>query len=37
MSDSSMLPGGPGPERTRTGKGVGFGRSVAFSAGAAPR
>jgi hypothetical protein len=27
-----MLPGGPGPERTRTGKGVGFGRSVAFSA-----
>jgi hypothetical protein len=30
MSDS--IPGGPGAERTRTGKGVGFGRSVAFSA-----
>src|SRR3954447_24488974 len=28
MSDSSILPGG----QTRTGKGVGFGRSVAFSA-----
>jgi hypothetical protein len=32
MSDSSILPGGPRVERTRTGKGVGFGRSVAFSA-----
>ncbi len=32
MSDSNILPGGPGVERTRTGKGVGFGRSVAFSA-----
>ena len=32
MSDSNILPGGPGAERTRTGKGVGFGRSVAFSA-----
>ncbi len=30
MSDSSILPGGP--RETRTGKGVGFGRSVAFSA-----
>jgi hypothetical protein len=32
MSDSTILPGGSGVERTRTGKGVGFGRSVAFSA-----
>lgn len=32
MSDSTILPGGPRVERTRTGKGVGFGRSVAFSA-----
>ncbi|MGZ6975958.1 MAG: LytR C-terminal domain-containing protein [Acidimicrobiia bacterium] len=32
MSDSSVLPGGPRADRTRTGKGVGFGRSVAFSA-----
>jgi hypothetical protein len=32
MSDSSIPPGELGPERTRTGKGVGFGRSVAFSA-----
>ena len=32
MSDSSILPGGQRVERTRTGKGVGFGRSVAFSA-----
>lgn len=32
MSDSSIGPGGPRPDRTRTGKGVGFGRSVAFSA-----
>ena len=32
MSDSTILPGGPRAERTRTGKGVGFGRSVAFSA-----
>jgi LytR cell envelope-related transcriptional attenuator len=32
MSDSSILPGGERAERTRTGKGVGFGRSVAFSA-----
>jgi len=32
MSDSSILPGGPRVDRTRTGKGVGFGRSVAFSA-----
>ncbi len=32
MSDSNIPPGGPRGERTRTGKGVGFGRSVAFSA-----
>ena len=32
MSDSTILPGGQRVERTRTGKGVGFGRSVAFSA-----
>jgi hypothetical protein len=32
MSDSTIAPGGPRAERTRTGKGVGFGRSVAFSA-----
>lgn len=32
MSDSTILPGGPRVDRTRTGKGVGFGRSVAFSA-----
>ena len=32
MSDSSILPGGPRVERARTGKGMGFGRSVAFSA-----
>ena len=32
MSDSNIPPGGPLAERTRTGKGVGFGRSVAFSA-----
>jgi hypothetical protein len=31
MSDSSIGPGGP-RDNTRTGKGVGFGRSVAFSA-----
>jgi hypothetical protein len=32
MSDSTILPGGQRVDRTRTGKGVGFGRSVAFSA-----
>ena len=32
MSDSTILPGGQSVARTRTGKGVGFGRSVAFSA-----
>ncbi|HEY3722822.1 MAG TPA: LytR C-terminal domain-containing protein [Acidimicrobiia bacterium] len=32
MSDSNIPAGGPSAERTRTGKGVGFGRSVAFSA-----
>ncbi len=32
MSDSSIGPGGPRGDKTRTGKGVGFGRSVAFSA-----
>jgi LytR cell envelope-related transcriptional attenuator len=32
MSDSSILPGGPRVDQGRTGKGVGFGRSVAFSA-----
>jgi hypothetical protein len=32
MSDSSIVPGGPRVDKTRTGKGVGFGRSIAFSA-----
>ena len=32
MSDSTILPGGQRVERTRTGHGVGFGRSIAFSA-----
>jgi hypothetical protein len=32
MSDPTIGPGGPRGDKTRTGKGVGFGRSVAFSA-----
>jgi hypothetical protein len=32
MSDSTIVPGGQRVERTRTGHGVGFARSVAFSA-----